>query len=83
MLLAYGYAVEELKTDGDFTLFTWTATKDLAGMDNVRAALMADRARRSAEERDAIFDLFRNMIDPDASRQMITRAIVFHVPGQK
>lgn len=83
VLLAYGYTVEELKTDGDFTLFTWTATKDLAGMDKARAAVLADRDRRSPEERGAIFELFRNMIEPDASRQMMTRAIMFHVPGQK
>lgn len=83
VLLAYGYTVEELKTDGDFTLFTWTATKDLAGHDKVRAAVIADRDRRSPEEREAVGALFQNMIEPNASRQMITRAIIFRVPGQK
>jgi hypothetical protein len=83
VLWAYGYATEELKTDGDFTLFIWTATKDMAGMDKVRAAVIADRMRRSQEERDAIGDLFGSMVDPDAARQMMTRAIMFHVPGQK
>lgn len=83
VLLAYGYTVEELKTDGDFTLFTWTVTTDLAGMDKVRAAVMADRNRRSPEERESILALFRGMIDPNASRQMITKAIMFHLPDQK
>ena len=83
VILAYGLTVEELKTDGDFTHFVWIATKDLAAMDKVRAAFLADRDHRSEEERNAIADLFASLTDPDAARAEVTRTIVFRLPGQK
>jgi len=80
-VLAYGLAVEELKTTSDATHFTWYALKDLAGMDKVRNAFIADRDRRSAEEREAITAAFVSEIDPDASRSEMDHSIIFKVAG--
>ena len=57
-ILAFGLAVEEVRTDGDFTHYTWIATKDLASQDKVRAAFLGDREKRSPEEQEAITHLF-------------------------
>lgn len=80
---AYGLAVEEVKTTGNFTHFTWYATKDLAGMEKVRSAFMADRDHRSEEERNSIAELFASLTDPDASRAEVTRSLMFHVSAPK
>ncbi len=82
-LLGYGLAVEEVRTDGDFTHFVWMETKDLAGLEKVRNAFNADREHRSEEERNALNDLFLSLVDADASRSEVTRCIMFHVPGAK
>ena len=79
VIWAYGLSVEELKTEGDFTHFTWVSGKDLAAYDKVIAAFVADRGRRSQEERDAISALFTSLTEPDAARSAVTRAIVFRV----
>ncbi len=79
----YGLAVEELRTAGEFTHFVWVTAKDLAAFDKTRSAFMADRQRRTQEERDAINDQFGSLTDADASRSQIVRAIVFRVAGQK
>src|SRR5215813_890624 len=65
-ILAFGLAVEDVRTDGDFTHYTWIATKDLASMDKVRSAFLADREKRSQEEQAAITELFTSLTDPDA-----------------
>lgn len=82
-VLAYGLAVEEVKTDGDFTHFTWIATSNMAGMDKVGPAFAADRARRSEEERTAIGEQFSSVLEPNASRSIVTRSRIFKVTGQK
>jgi len=82
-VLAYGLSVEEVKTDGEFTHFIWIATANLTAADKVVAAFTADRGRRSEEERTAIGDLFTSLIEPDKSRSLVTRSIIFRVPGQK
>jgi hypothetical protein len=82
-ILAFGLAVEDVRTDGDFTHYTWYATKDLASMDKVRAAFLADRDKRSQEERDAITHLFASLTDPDAARSEVTRSLIFHLPTPK
>jgi hypothetical protein len=82
-VLAYGLAVEDIKTDGDFTHFVWIATSNMAGMDKVGAAFAADRARRSEEERTAIGELFSSVLEPNASRSIVTRSRIFKVQGQK
>jgi hypothetical protein len=82
-ILGYGLGVEEVKTSGDFTHFVWYTANDMAAFDKQRAAFMADRNRRTQEERDAITALFGGLSDPDAARSMIVRAIMFHVAGQK
>jgi hypothetical protein len=83
VILAYGLAVEELRTDADFTHFTWYDMKDLASMDKVRAAFVADRDHRSQEEQDAITNLFVSLQDVDASRSSMGRSLIFHVGGMK
>jgi hypothetical protein len=83
VILGYGFALEEVKTAGEFTHFVWYAAKDMAAFDKQRDAFMADRNRRSQEERDGIAALFLSLSDPDAARSIIVRAIMFHVAGQK
>lgn len=83
VILAYGLGVEEVRTEGGFTHFTWFDTKDLAGMDQVRSAFLADRSRRSQEEQDAIANLFASLTDPDTSSGAVTRSLIFHVPAPK
>ncbi len=83
VILAYGLGVEEVKTEGEFTHFTWVATPNMAASDKVIAAFGADRGRRSEEERTAIGDLFTSLIEPDKSRALVTRSLIFKVSGQK
>jgi hypothetical protein len=82
-ILAFGLAVEEVRTDGDFTHYTWIATKDLASHDKVRAAVLADRDKRSQEEQEAIVHLFTSLTDPDAVRTELNRSLIFHLPSPK
>jgi len=83
MILAYGLAIEEVRTDGDFTHYTWIATKDMASQDKVRAAVLGDRDKRSQEEQEAITHLFAELTDPDAARSELTRSLIFHLGGAK
>jgi hypothetical protein len=83
VILAYGFDVEDVRTSGEFTHFTWVDTKDLAAMDKVRAAFIADRDRRTQEEQDAITNLFVSALDTDASRGGMARSLIFHVPAPK
>jgi hypothetical protein len=82
-ILAFGLAVEDVRTEGDFTHYTWIATKDLASQDKVRAAVLGDRDKRSPEEQEAIIHLFTSLTDPDAARTEITRSLIFHLPSPK
>ena len=83
MVLAYGLAAEEVKTDGDFTHFIWIATANMAAADKIGPAFAADRARRSEEERNAIADLFNSLTEPDKARSIVTRSRIFKLPAQK
>jgi hypothetical protein len=83
VILAYGLAVEEIRTDGDFTHFVWYDVKDLASFDKVRAAFVADRDRRSQEEQDALSHLFLSVQDADAARSEVGRSLIFHVATPK
>jgi len=83
VVLAYGFAIEDVRTDGDFTHYVWYATKDLGSMEKVRAAYMADRDKRSEEEQEAISAEFNKFIDADASRSEIHRSLIFKVAGMK
>ena len=83
VVLAYGLAVEEVKTDGDFTHFIWVATADMAGLDKVGPAFAADRARRSEEERNSITELFGSVTEPDKARSFVTRSKIFRLPPAK
>jgi hypothetical protein len=78
-VLAYGFAVEEVRTEGSFTHFSWVAVKEGGAFDAVRNAFMADRAGRSQEERDAISAAFTAVLDGDSSRSLVDRAIIFKV----
>ena len=79
VVLAYGLAAEEVKTEGDFTHFVWVATANMAAADKVGPAFTADRARRSEEERNAISDLFLSLTEPDKARSLVTRSRIFKV----
>ena len=83
VVVAYGLAVEEIRTNGEFTHFVWYDVKDLASFDKVRAAFIADRDRRSQEEQDSLTALFVSLQDVDASRSAVNRSLILHVPGAK
>jgi len=83
VVLAYGLSIEDVKTTGDFTHYVWYAVKSLGDLEKVRDAYRADRDRRSHEEREAINEAFLHTLDPDASRNEVDRALIFHLPGQK
>ncbi len=83
VVLAYGLAVEEVKTDGDFTHFIWIGTKDMSGFDKIGPAFAADRARRSEEERTTIMELFASLTEPDKARSVVTRSRIFRIPPAK
>jgi hypothetical protein len=83
VILAYGLAVEEVRTDGDFTHFTWYDVKDLGQMDKVRATFFADREHRSQEEQDTISEVFNSLTDADASRGEVTHAVIFKAAPMK
>ena len=83
VVLAYGLAQEEVKTDGDFTHFVWIATANMADADKVGAAFAADRARRSEKDRNEITQDFLEATEPDKSRSIVTRARIFKIAPQK
>jgi hypothetical protein len=83
VVLAYGLAVEDIRTDGDFTHFVWYDVRDLASFDKVRAAFLSDRDHRSQEEQDALTRLFVSLQDADAARSEVCRSLIFHVPTPK
>ena len=83
VVMAYGLAAEEVKTDGDFTHFIWVATANMAAFDKIGPAFDADRTRRSEEERMAINELFVSVTEPDKSRSIVTRTRIFRVPRAK
>lgn len=83
VVLAYGLAVEEVKTEGDFTHFIWIGTADLAAFDKIGPAFSADRARRSEEERTAITELFGSLTEPDKARSIVLRSRIFKIPPAK
>ena len=82
-VIAYGMAVEDVKTDGEFTHFIWIATPNMSGGDKVASAFNADRARRTEEERDAIAEAFNSVLEADKARSMITRSRIFKVRDMK
>jgi len=83
VVLAYGLAAEEVKTDGDFTHFVWMATANMSGLDKIAAAFAADRARRTEAERSQITEAFTSVTDPDMSRSMVTRSRIFKLAPPK
>ncbi len=82
VVLAYGLAVEEVKTDGEFTHFVWVATANMGAADRIGPAFTADRNRRSEEERNAVVETFASLTEPDKARSMVTRARIFRTPGK-
>lgn len=83
VILAYGLASEEVKTDGDFSHFVWMATANMGGMDKIGAAFAADRSRRSEDERKTIGELFTSVTEPDKSRSIVTRSRIFKLTPAK
>lgn len=82
VVLAYGLAQEEVKTDGEFTHFVWIATANMADADKVVAAYAADRARRSEKERNDITEAFTEVTEPDKARSIVTRSRIFKLAPQ-
>ena len=82
-LEAFGLSVEDIKTDGNWTHFAWYGCNDASGLDKVREAFAADRARRSPEEREAIGALFGSLTEAHAARSVVSRGIIFKLPGMK
>lgn len=82
VVLAYGFAVEEVKTDGEFTHFIWIATASMAAADKIGPAFAADRARRTEQERAAITELFVGLTEPDKARSLVTRSRIFKMSGK-
>jgi hypothetical protein len=83
VVLAYGLAAEDVKTDGEFTHFVWIATANMAAADKIGPAFAADRARRTEAERNAITEAFGSVLEPDMARSIITRSRIFKVQGMK
>jgi uncharacterized protein (DUF2342 family) len=75
-------AVEEVKTDGDFTHFVWMAAADMSGMEKIGAAFNADRTRRTAEQA-SIAELFASVTEPDKATFVVTRSRIFRLPAPK
>ncbi|MCL4524085.1 MAG: hypothetical protein M1453_03005 [Acidobacteria bacterium] len=82
-ILAFGLGVEEVKTTNTFTHYSWYAMTNLGATDKLRTAFMADRAKRSQEERDAISATFRETYDPTASRGLVMRSLIFREGSMK
>jgi hypothetical protein len=82
-LAAWGLAIEEIRTTGDFTHLLWYVTQDLAGMDKVRVFVNAERDKRTDDERAAITAAFAAVTDPDASRSDLSQIIILKMAGQK
>jgi hypothetical protein len=82
VVLAYGLAQEEVKTDGEFTHFVWIATANMGGLDKVAAAYAADRGRRTADERKTIADAFTDATEPDKARTIVTKSRIFRIPAK-
>ncbi len=82
VLLAYGLAAEEVKTDGNWTHFVWIATATMAAADRIGPAFAADRARRSEKDRNEITEAFLEATEPDKARSMVTRARIFKIAPQ-
>jgi hypothetical protein len=83
VVLAYGLAQEEVKTDGNFTHFVWIATATMADADKIGPVFAADRARRSEKDRNEITEAFLAATEPDMARSMVTRSRIFKIAEQK
>ena len=83
VVAAYGLAVEEVKTDGEWTHFAWMATANMAALEKIGPAFAADRARRSEEERTSIQALFASLTEPDNNRSIVTRSRIFKMAPPK
>ena len=83
VVAAYGMAVEEVKTDGEWTHFVWIATANMAALEKIGPAFAADRQRRSEEERTAVAELFGSLTEPDKARSIVTRSRIFRIPPPK
>lgn len=83
IVLAYGLAAEDIKTDGEWTHFVWIAVASMAAADKIGPAFSADRARRSEKDRNEIAQDFLDAIEPDKARSIVTRSRIFKLAPQK
>ena len=79
VVLAFGLAAEEVKTDGNWTHFVWIATATMADADKIGSAFAADRARRSEKDRNEITEAFLEVTEPDKARSIVTRSRIFKI----
>jgi hypothetical protein len=79
VVLAFGLAAEEVKTDGEWTHMVWIATPTMAAADKVGPAFTADRARRSEKDRNEITEAFQSLTEPDKARSIVTRSRIFKI----
>jgi hypothetical protein len=83
VVMAFGLAAEDVKTDGDWTHFVWIGTATMAAADRIGPAFAADRARRSDKEQREITEAFLDATEPDKARSMITKSRIFKVAPMK
>ena len=81
VVLAYGLTVEEVRTDGDFTHYTWFAVKDLASLDKVRTAFANGHSSTDVEA--ITKQQFGELVDTDAVRGQLNRSLIFHIAREK
>jgi hypothetical protein len=79
VVLAFGLAAEDVKTDGEFTHFVWIATASMADADKIGPAFAADRSKRSEKERNEITEAFLAATEPDKARSIVTRSRIFKI----
>ena len=81
VILAYGLAMEEVRTKANHP-FRLGEYEKPGGHGQVAHCFIADRDRRSQEEQDAMSSLFASLLDLDASRQEVTRSMIFHLASR-
>jgi len=83
VVVAFGLAAEDVKTDGEWTHFVWIATPTMAAADKIAPAFAADRAKRSEKERETMTEAFLDATEPDKARSIVTRSRIFKAAPQK
>jgi hypothetical protein len=80
---AYGLSIQEVKMTDEFSHFTWVSVPSFTDYEKVRAAYMADRKSRPADEQKKLTAEIARITDPDASRTYVLREEILHVAAPK